>query len=306
MPLSDHDHDHHEEEEDHLDNNDEGDDQTDGTNNRTGASDAPSVLANTGPLIDLGDEQAQGVIHGDHHRVQTHTSSSGATLTTTATNSRSLAQAQLSSSSKVTSSGPPSSSSSSPFFPRFVKHKSLLGLKERLQNPNPNSSSSSSYTRLFSSKSLGADLSSYSSDLAHIRPKQRPHTTLSGPREIQKSQKRRVLQEIRPDPYNLPVELLREQAKSGAMANGLTPMSDNAGGQGMRGGERGTLLGSGDGLGLGIGLGGNRWSKTTTRSRQRRMPSMGGENDHRVVHSSVFTPVLVSVSDGEVIFFLLF
>ncbi|KAG0027062.1 phosphatidyl inositol kinase [Podila clonocystis] len=188
--------------------------------------------------------------------------------------------------------------------PRFVKHKSLLGLKERLQNPNPNSSSSSSYTRLFSSKSQGADLNSYySSDLAHIRPKQRPYTTLSGPRGIQKSQKRQVLQEIRPDPYNLPVELLREQAKSGAMANGLTPGSDHTGqggvsGNNTRSGERGTLLGSGDGLGLGIGLGGNRWSKAT-RSRQRRMPSMGGENDHRVVHSSVFTPVLESVSDGQ-------
>ncbi|KFH69085.1 hypothetical protein MVEG_05887 [Podila verticillata NRRL 6337] len=303
VPLSDHDHDHdhQEEEEDQLDNNDEGNDQTISTNNRTGASNA-SELANAGTLIDLGGEQTQGVIHGDR-RVQAHTSPSGTTLsTTTATvtaNSR-LEQAQLSSSSKVTSSGSPSTSSSSPFFPRFVKHKSLLGLKERLQNPNPNSSSSSSYTRLFSSKSHGADLSHYSSDLAHIRPKQRPHTTLSGPREIQKSQKRRVLQEIRPDPYNLPVELLREQAKSGAVANGLTHGSDNGGGQGMRGGgERGTLLGSGDGLGLGIGLGGNRWSKTTTRSRQRRMPSMGGENDHRVVHSSVFTPVLVSVSDGE-------
>ncbi|KAF9369082.1 hypothetical protein CPB97_003935, partial [Podila verticillata] len=247
VPLSNHDHDHdhqEEDEEDHLDNNDEGNDQTNSTHNRTGASNA-SVLANTGPLIDLGGEPAQGVVHGDH-RVQTHTSPSGTTLnTTTATTNSRLAQAQLPSSSKVTSSGSPLSSSSSPFFPRFVKHKSLLGLKERLQNPNPNSSSSSSYTRLFSSKSHGADLSYYSSDLAHIRPKQRPHTTLSGPREIQKSQKRRVLQEIRPDPYNLPVELLREQAKSGAVANGLTPGSDNRGGQGIRGGgERGTLLGS--------------------------------------------------------------
>ncbi|KAG0362456.1 phosphatidyl inositol kinase [Podila minutissima] len=298
MPLSGNDH----ENEEHFDNEEQSD-QANTNNCVTTSEEAPT----NEPLIDLGDEQAaaQGDTHGDHLGAQiTHTSISGATLSAT-THSRSLAQAQLSS-SKATSGAPSSSTSPSSHFqfPRFIKHKSLLSLKERLQNPNPNSSSSSSYTRLFSSKSHGADLSNYyPSDLAHIRPKQRPHTTLSGPREIQKSQKRRVLQEIRPDPYNLPVELLREQAKSGAVANGLTPGSDHTGpGDGVSGnnmrGERGTLLGSGDGLGLGIGLGGNRWSKTT-RSRQRRMPSMGGENDHRVVHSSVFTPVLESVSDGQ-------
>ncbi|KAG0074253.1 phosphatidyl inositol kinase [Podila epicladia] len=292
MPLSGND----SENEEHLDN-DEQSDQTNTNNHITTSRETPT----NDPLI----AAAQGDTHGDHLGAQiTHASISEATLSAT-THSRSLAQAQLSS-SKASSGFPSSSTSPSSHFqfPRFVKHKSLLGLKERLQNPNPNSSSSSSYTRLFSSKSHGVDLNNfYSSDLAHIQPKQRPHTTLSGPREIQKSQKRRVLQEIRPDPYNLPVELLREQAKSGAVANGLTPSSDHAGqggvvsGNNMRG-ERGTLLGSGDGLGLGIGLGGNRWSKAT-RSRQRRMPSMGGENDHRVVHSSVFTPVLESVSDGQ-------
>ncbi|KAG0319309.1 hypothetical protein BG000_003935, partial [Podila horticola] len=246
MPLSgnDHDNDHGNEDEDHLDN----EEQSDQTN--TNSRGTTSGATPNEPLIDLGNEAAaQGDTHGDHLGVQIiQTSISGTTLSTT-THSRSLAQAQLSS-SKV-SSGSPSSSSTSFQFPRFVKHKSLLGLKERLQNPNPNSSSSSSYTRLFSSKSQGADLSSYySSDLAHIRPKQTPHTTLSGPREIQKSQKRKVLQEIRPDPYNLPVELLREQAKSGAVANGLTPGSvvdhtgqGGASGNSMRG-ERGTLLGS--------------------------------------------------------------
>ncbi len=238
-----------------------------------------------------------------------------------------------------------SSSSSSPFqFPGFgTKHRSLLGLKDKGDN--------TSYERLVNSNSLGSGLmgndrrtlsrnndstlSAASSDLAHIRPKQHPHTTLDGPRGIQKSQRQQVLREIRPDPHNLPEELLREQARGGAamdaiMTGGNMLQHENSGDAiaersadyvhnsapaspvpgGGNGGERGTLLGSGDGLGLGIGLGGkantpsqSRWShRPRLGRRQRRVPSsgLGRENDQRVIQSSVFKPVLVSVDGGQV------
>ncbi|KAF8925426.1 phosphatidylinositol 3 and 4-kinase-domain-containing protein [Dissophora ornata] len=232
----------------------------------------------------------------------------------------------------ATITSPASASSSSPSFqfPGFgTKHKSLLGLKDRLSssssngNNHNNTSSNSSSTRLTGSRSYHSngsrDMSA--SDLANIRPKQHPHTTLSGPRGIEKSQKREVLREIRPDP-NLPEELLREQARSDAVFedaianNGHYPQEGLAGGGGSPaapgspgghaggggGGERGTLLGSGDGLGLGIGLGGkanipSRWSRPGRR--QRRVPGsgLGPENDQRVI-LSVFSPVLVSVDGG--------
>ncbi|GJJ74487.1 phosphatidylinositol 4-kinase type 2 [Entomortierella parvispora] len=258
------------------------------------------------------------------------------------------------------------SSSSSNFLPQFgVRRKTLLGLKDRLSSASTTnipagsgSGSSSSYARLVGSKSLASgllgggnsssrdqsnkrgearDARAYS-DLAHIRPKQHPHTTLSGPRGIQRAQKRQVLREIRPDPHNLPEELLREQAKSGAAVEAalgggggaidtmrglegdhtigsLSVPGGAPGSPGSPGGgrERGTLLGSGDGLGLGIGLGGkahqalqpqpSRWSSARPRlsTRQRRVPSsgLGRENDQRVIQSSVFTPVLVSVDGGQ-------
>ncbi|KAG0196141.1 phosphatidyl inositol kinase, partial [Mortierella sp. GBA30] len=241
-------------------------------------------------------------------------------------------------------SGSASATSSSFQFPKFEKkHKSLLGLKDRSDH-----SSGSPYERLINSKSLGTGLLSndrrnslhrYDSSIsvfAHIRPKQHPHTTLDGPRGIRKSQRQQVLREIRPDPHNLPEELLREQARSGAAMDAIMTgnnsstmhhennadasggarerdyMSISAPGSpvaGGNGGERGTLLGSGDGLGLGIGLGGkantppvSRWSNRTKLGRRlRRVPGsgLGRENDQRVIQSSVFKPISMSVEDGQ-------
>ncbi|KAF9917725.1 phosphatidyl inositol kinase [Linnemannia zychae] len=248
------------------------------------------------------------------------------------------------------------SSSSTAFqFPRFgAKHKSLVGLKDRLSSTTSapvtggesgNSALDSTYARLVGSKSLrvgllgnsntdnNSSLSVSTSDLLHIRPKQHPYTTEDGPRGIQKSQRRQVLREIRPDPHNLPEELLREQARSGATFDAIAnsqPIGDGMGlptspashpqgsgsGTGSTSaagssnqGERGTLLGSGDGLGLGFGVGGkanaipSRWGRSRlggSRRRHRRASGlgMGRENDQRVIQSSVFKPVETSV-DGD-------
>ncbi|KAG0354386.1 hypothetical protein BGZ54_001670, partial [Gamsiella multidivaricata] len=103
-----------------------------------------------------------------------------------------------------------------------TKHKSLLGTKDK---PSMSSSSNSNGHSSYSSGSAYARLTGSNPDdnsrapggggpgLAHLRPKQHPHTTHSGPRGIEESQKREVLREIRPDPHNLPEELLREQAR---------------------------------------------------------------------------------------------
>ncbi|KAF9574246.1 phosphatidyl inositol kinase [Mortierella alpina] len=282
------------------------------------------------------------------HRHLAVTLGQGQQANTAATSSdpaRPLAHSTVSAPAAVPSASTaaaPSSSSSSFQFPGFgTKHRSLLGLKDTGDN--------TSYERLVNSKSLGSgllgndrrtlfkkndsDLSAASSDLAYIRPKQHPHTTLDGPRGIQKSQRQQVLREIRPDPHNLPEELLREQARGGAAMDAImtggnmmqheghnataersadyvhnsNPGSPVPGGGNA--GERGTLLGSGDGLGLGIGLGGkantpsqSRWShRPRLGRRQRRVPSsgLGRENDQRVIQSSVFKPVLVSVDGGQ-------
>jgi hypothetical protein len=253
-------------------------------------------------------------------------------------------------------------------FPRFgAKNKTLLGLKDRLastasaptQGSSSNSHSESSnsasnardatYARLVGSKSLGTgllgknkennpSLTGSTSDLLHIRPKQHPYTTEDGPRGIRRSQRRQVLREIRPDLHNLPEELLREQARSGATVDAITnsqpiigdgtglPTSPAVSGAHLQGpgsgtgsgsgtgnnsqGERGTLLGAGDGLGLGFGVGGkanatpSRWGRPRlgANRRQRRASGsgLGRETDQRVIQSSVFKPVVTSVDGGKV------
>ncbi|KAF9981612.1 phosphatidyl inositol kinase [Mortierella antarctica] len=279
------------------------------------------------------------------HRHLAVTLGQGLEANTAATSSdlaRPLAHTTVSAPAAVPSASTATASSSFQFPGFGTKHRSLLGLKDTGDN--------TSYERLVNSKSLGSglmgndrrtlfrnndsSLSAASSDLAHIRPKQHPHTTLDGPRGIQKSQRQQVLREIRPDPHNLPEELLREQARGGAamdaiMTGGNMMQHENSGNAtadrsadyghgsdpaspvpgGGNGGERGTLLGSGDGLGLGIGLGGkantpsqSRWShRPRLGRRQRRVPSsgLGRENDQRVIQSSVFKPVLMSVDGGQ-------
>ncbi|KAG0291917.1 hypothetical protein BGZ98_002815, partial [Dissophora globulifera] len=262
--------------------------------------------------------------------------------------SLSTTPAQSSSSSSLPAAGTASTNTTSAFqFPR------LLGLKDRFapsasSSSGNNASSAGSNNEINNSNindnnrnSIGDSRSPLITDLAHIRPKQKPHITYSGPRGIEKSQKLEILREIRPDPHNLPEELLREQARSGAAVDAIansglyqelgSPRSPGGprlmgesgglsgtgagyfaggspggggGGGGGNGGERGTLLGAGDGLGLGIGLGGkanlqSRWGRSGRR--QRRVPSsgQGRENDQRVIQSSVFTPVLVSVDGGQ-------
>ncbi|KAF9964133.1 phosphatidyl inositol kinase [Mortierella alpina] len=255
------------------------------------------------------------------------------TAATSSDPSRPLAHSTVSAPAAVPSASTATataSSSSSFQFPGFgTKHRSLLGLKDTGDH--------TSYERLVNSKSLGSGLMGNdrpSPDMAHIQPKQHPHTTLDGPRGIQRSQRQQVLREIRPDPHNLPEELLREQARGGAamdaiMTGGNMMQHENSSSAtadrsadyahnsnpaspvpgGGNSGERGTLLGSGDGLGLGIGLGGkantptqSRWShRPRLGRRQRRVPSsgLGRENDQRVIQSSVFKPVLVSVDGGQ-------
>ncbi|CAO3566180.1 unnamed protein product [Mortierella alpina] len=281
-----------------------------------------------------------------HLAVTTGQGQPAKTATTSSDPSRPLAHSTVSAPAAVpsasTANATASSSSSFQFPGLGTKHRSLLGLKDTGDH--------TSYERLVNSKSLGSGLmgndrrtlyrnddsglSAASSDLALIRPKQHPHTTLDGPRGIQKSQRQQVLREIRPDPHNLPEELLREQARGGAamdaiMTGGNMMQHENSGNAtadrsadnvhisapaspvpgGGNSGERGTLLGSGDGLGLGIGLGGkantpsqSRWShRPRLGRRQRRVPSsgLGRENDQRVIQSSVFKPVLVSVDGGQ-------
>ncbi|KAF9903267.1 phosphatidyl inositol kinase [Linnemannia zychae] len=306
----------------------------------------------------------------------TTTTSANTTATTTTSGLRPAAQSIASAPAAPTTmtveatSSVSADASSSPLpafqFPRFgAKHKSVLGLKDRLASTNsaPTYGSASqdesngsmsaldaTYARLVGSKSLGAgllgnnnnskdsvpSLAASTSDLLHIRPKQHPYTTEDGPRGIQKSQRRQVLREIRPDLHNLPEELLREQARSGATVDAITnsqPIGDGTGlptspasaahlqgsgsgsgsgsgtGTGSSQGERGTLLGSGDGLGLGFGVGGranatpSRWSRPRLGGsrRQRRAPGsgQGRENDQRVIQSSVFKPVETSVDGGK-------
>ncbi|KAG0206531.1 phosphatidyl inositol kinase [Mortierella sp. NVP41] len=250
-------------------------------------------------------------------------------------------------------------------FPRFgAKNKPLLGLKDRLastasastygstshsESNNSSSALDATYARLVGSNSLAAgllgnnnnknndsnpSLDASSPDLLHIRPKQHPYTTEDGPRGIQKSQRQQVLREIRPDHHNLPEELLREQARSGATVDAITnsqPIGDGTGlptspasgahlqgsgngtgsgsGTGNSQGERGTLLGSGDGLGLGFGVGGkanatqSRWGRSrlggSRRKRRASGSGLGRENDQRVIQSSVFTPVEAPVDGGK-------
>ncbi|KAF9282899.1 phosphatidyl inositol kinase [Linnemannia elongata] len=260
------------------------------------------------------------------------------TTTTTTTGLRPAAQsiasapaAPTTTTVEATSSAAADASSSSTSlpafqFPRFgaAKNKTLLGLKDRLasttsapthsQSEGSNSALDATYARLVGSKSLATgllgnnkennpSLTESTSDLLHIRPKQHPYTTEDGPRGIRKSQRRQVLREIRPDLHNLPEELLREQARSGATFDAITnsqpiigegtgllptspavsgaqlqgPGSNTGSGSGTTGsssnqGERGTLLGSGDGLGLGFGVGGKA---NATPSRWGR-PRLGG------------------------------
>jgi hypothetical protein len=165
---------------------------------------------------------------------------------------------------------------------------------------------------------------SASADLGFLRLRQHPHTTESGPRGIEKAQKRQVLRDIRPDPHNLPEELLREQARSEAAVDAisrgaiyhqqdmgrLSPLLPNSPGfpgvGGSPGLSPGTSAGSGTGAGPGTtgipAAGGNRERSSKWRRRLRRLtrPRSGPENRQQVFHSSVFTPVRESVIDGQV------
>ncbi|KAF9433498.1 phosphatidyl inositol kinase [Entomortierella beljakovae] len=235
--------------------------------------------------------------------------------------STSSAPAAPTDSSAVTTSSP-----STFQFPRFgVKNKSLLGLSSFSSSSNNNESSMEDSSH--SSGVRRAVSSSTVPDLLNIRRKHRGKTTESGPREIAKSQKQRVLREIRPDHENLPEELLREQARSGAAVDALanaglyqssqedetTRLLDSNGNNttDSNGGtasneQRRSLLGSGEGFGFGIGLGGKanssrpKWLSRSLGRRQRRvLSSVGRENDQRVIQSSVFSPLLLSVNDGQ-------
>ncbi|KAF9148247.1 phosphatidyl inositol kinase [Linnemannia schmuckeri] len=274
-----------------------------------------------------------------------NTTTTTTTTTTTSTGLRPAAQSIVSAPAAPTTTTVEATSSAaadaspSPLpafqFPRVgaAKNKSFLGLKDRLAsttsaptysqnegNSNSSNALDTTYARLVGSKSLGAGLlgnnkeTGSASDLFHIRPKQHPYTTEDGPRGIRRSQRRQVLREIRPDLHNLPEELLREQARSGATVDAITnsqpiigdgtgllptshvisgsahlqgPGSNTGSGSGTTGsshqGERGTLLGSGDGLGLGFGVGGkanatpSRWSRPRLGGsrRQRRASGSG-------------------------------
>ncbi|KAF9345811.1 phosphatidyl inositol kinase [Mortierella sp. AD094] len=238
-------------------------------------------------------------------------------------------------STHATLSAPVAPSPSSFQFPRFgVKNKSLLGISSFSSSSNNNNEGSSNNNNTDGNHSSNGGVrkavsSTTVPDLLNIRRKQHGHTTESGPRGIEKSQKQKVLQEIRPDLHNLPEELLREQARSGAAVDALQHQhqhqqqqqqpqdettrllnnGDNNNSTSNPAAGSGTLLGSGDGLGLGIGLGGkanntrSRWTGRPMGRRQRRVPSsgIGRENDQRVIQSSVFTPVLASVYDGQAV-----
>ncbi|KAI8359564.1 phosphatidylinositol 3 and 4-kinase-domain-containing protein [Mortierella sp. GBAus27b] len=262
-------------------------------------------------------------------------------------------------------------------------HQTLLDLKDHYSSSNSNTNSSSGghhpndsirMSKSPPSRSLGASSgaavaaatspgsggsgrtttdqqtrrsrrASASADLGFLRPKQHSHTTESGPRGIEKAQKRQVLRDIRPDPHNLPEELLREQARSEAAVDALstgaiyhhhhhhpqeaggllspllpghhsglpcvntgTPGSGGSPGTGMGGTTTGTGEGGSgsavcpDSPGLvatPVVASGERSSKWRRRLRRLTNPRFGRENRQRVFHSSVFTPVMDSVIDGQ-------
>ncbi|KAF9970925.1 phosphatidyl inositol kinase [Actinomortierella ambigua] len=103
--------------------------------------------------------------------------------------------------------------------------RSLLDSSSSSSGPGTGRHGGGGGLSLFSSKkkqqyttpSQGTGSGGWPSDLPNIRPKRHPYTTSSGPRGIQKAQKRQILREIRPDLRHLPEALLREQAKAGAM-----------------------------------------------------------------------------------------
>ncbi|KAF8968196.1 phosphatidyl inositol kinase [Entomortierella lignicola] len=182
------------------------------------------------------------------------------------------------------------------------------------------------------------------SDILNLRRKQHGHTTESGPRGIEKAEKRKVLQEIRPDPHNLPEELLREQARSGAAVDALAnsalfhqqqnnqkaanddddedddnettgllntndsaSSSNNSNNKNSNDNDNENDKDKNKKRPVGIGSSGkvnnnrSRWTSQAFGRRHRRVPGygMGRENDQRVIQSSVFTPVLTSVYDGQ-------
>ncbi|KAF9980807.1 phosphatidyl inositol kinase [Modicella reniformis] len=139
----------------------------------------------------------------------------------------------------------PSSSPSSGSASRFVEATTvatLLELKDHLNTSTSSSSNDYHFSGTSSIRIAGLKPSvlgtgtwgagdrrqqarnrraSASADLGYNRPKQHPHTTQSGPRGIERAQKRQVLRDIRPDLRNLPEELLREQARSGAALDAI-------------------------------------------------------------------------------------
>lgn len=160
---------------------------------------------------------------------------------------------------------------------------------------------------------------SASADLGFLQPKQHPHTTQSGPRGIGKAQRGRVMRDIRPDPHNLPEELLRVQARNEAAVDALSsgtlyhqqdpgvlspllPVSPGHPGStaGSPGIGTGAGTGASTGTGSSTGIVGERSSKWKRRLRRLTSPKLGRENRQRVFRSSVFTPAMESVIDGQV------
>ncbi|KAF9097933.1 phosphatidyl inositol kinase, partial [Mortierella sp. AM989] len=209
-------------------------------------------------------------------------------------------------------------SSSSFQFPRFgVKNKSLLGISSFSSSSHNENHSNNNNTDNNNNSIKRTGASTTVPDLLNIRRNKHAHTTESGPRGIERAQKQEVLREIRPDLNNLPEELLREQARSGAavdaLANGAlyqqqqqqqqqqeqeqeqehqsqdetshllgnNSHSNNSTGNLGNPSGSGTLLGSGDGLGLGIGLGGK------ANSRSRWAGRLMGRRQRRVQSSGV-------------------
>ncbi|KAK3805841.1 MAG: phosphatidylinositol 3 and 4-kinase-domain-containing protein [Benniella sp.] len=245
-------------------------------------------------------------------------------------------------SASASSSTAPTGTSSSP---SATFHRTLRGLQDQYSpnnssfndsSPSPNGKAGPNAT---TQESTAAEVAledrqnrrsrraSASADLGFLRLRQHPHTTESGPRGIEKAQKRQVLRDIRPDPHNLPEELLREQARSEAAVDAisrgalyhpqqdmghLSPLLPNSPGYpGVGGGSPGLLSpGSSPGSGTGAGppgttgipaAGGNRERSSKWRRRLHRLtrPRSRPENRQRVFHSSVFTPVRESVIDGQ-------
>ncbi|KAF9348613.1 phosphatidyl inositol kinase [Mortierella sp. NVP85] len=221
--------------------------------------------------------------------------------------------------------------------PSATFHRSLRGLQDQY-SPNNSSFNDSSPSQngkagpnatqepaaegaLEDRQSRRSRRASASADLGFLRLRQHPHTTESGPRGIEKAQKKQVLRDIRPDLHNLPEELLRQQARSEAAADAisrgalyhqqdmgrLSPLLPNSPGYPGVGGSPGLSPGSNAGSGTGAGTGttgipaagGERSSKWRRRLRRLTRPRSGPENRQRVFHSSVFTPVRESVIDGQ-------